>query len=101
MDLVSELKGDLCIVTNALRKIKEDNDNNNHCNNSSNLESSENSFSISLDPNSTELRVMLPKEEHKNSSEENQSTPTESESVMIQEMISAVKDIQFHNQTET
>ena len=29
MDLVSELKGDLCIVTNALAKIKEDNDNNN------------------------------------------------------------------------
>lgn len=28
MDLVSELKGDLCIVTNALEKIKEDNDNN-------------------------------------------------------------------------
>lgn len=29
MDLVSELKGDLCIVTNALAKIKEDSDNNN------------------------------------------------------------------------
>lgn len=106
MDLVSELKGDLCIVTNALRKIKEDNDNNNNhgSNNGPTLEHSVegSQFAISLQAssNSQQFQVMLPNEaRHTNVSD--QQTPTESESVLIEEMISAVKDIQFHNQAQT
>ena len=98
MDLVSELKGDLCIVTNALAKIKEDNDNNNNNN------VDHNGAARITDKTPDEQPVVATRDgatDHFNSSvtgdDAGQRTESQQQTIDIEEIISAVKDIQSLN----
>ncbi len=102
MDLVSELKGDLCIVTNALAKIKEDNDNsnNNNHNNEEALELHQSSARALLQQGALVALPNIGEQQQQHNTDQSQTEATPTENAMIEEMINAVEDIQFHNQTE-
>lgn len=94
MDLVSELKGDLCIVTNALAKIKEDNDNNNldsiGTDKSASQDQSEQPVVVLRDGGSGNIEAVV------NNGQNNSQIQT----IDIEEIINAMKDIQSLNQSE-